>query len=86
MKVAVIGAGISGLTFVAALKRRAPDIEVAMFERDAVPAFDDAIGMMDEERISAGLHKKAHDVRRGKSGGHPEWCGSDQLRLKMQIL
>jgi salicylate hydroxylase len=34
MKIAVIGAGISGLTFSAALKRYAPGIQVELYERD----------------------------------------------------
>ena len=34
MKIGVIGAGISGLTFTAALRRSAPDIQVQLYERD----------------------------------------------------
>ena len=34
MKVALIGSGISGLTFTAAPKRQAPEAEVTLFERD----------------------------------------------------
>jgi 2-polyprenyl-6-methoxyphenol hydroxylase-like FAD-dependent oxidoreductase len=34
MKIAVIGAGISGLTFAAAMKRFAPGIQVELYERD----------------------------------------------------
>ena len=37
MKIAVIGAGISGLTFTAALRRLAPGIQVQLFERDLRP-------------------------------------------------
>ena len=32
MKIAVIGAGISGLTFAAALQRFSPDIQVELYE------------------------------------------------------
>ena len=34
MKIAVIGAGIGGLTFAAALRHLAPQIEVELYERD----------------------------------------------------
>lgn len=34
MKIAVIGAGVSGLTFAAAMRRHAPSTEVALYERD----------------------------------------------------
>ena len=34
MKIAVIGAGISGLTFAAAMRRFSPQTEVEVFERD----------------------------------------------------
>ena len=37
MRVGVIGAGIGGLTFAAAMGRLAPDVEVAVFEADASP-------------------------------------------------
>ena len=37
MRVGVIGAGIGGLTFAAAMRRLAPDVELAMFEADASP-------------------------------------------------
>jgi 2-polyprenyl-6-methoxyphenol hydroxylase-like FAD-dependent oxidoreductase len=36
-KVAVVGAGLSGLTFAAATKRLAPALEVSVYERDASP-------------------------------------------------
>jgi glycine/D-amino acid oxidase-like deaminating enzyme len=34
MKIAVIGAGISGLTFAAAIQRFSPEIQVDVYERD----------------------------------------------------
>jgi salicylate hydroxylase len=37
LKIAVIGAGISGLTFAAALKRSAPEIQVQIYERELRP-------------------------------------------------
>lgn len=37
MRVAVFGAGISGLTFVAALRRAVPEAQIEVFERDAAP-------------------------------------------------
>ena len=38
MRVGVIGAGVSGLTFAAAMGRLAPEVEVSIFEADASPA------------------------------------------------
>jgi salicylate hydroxylase len=35
MRVAVVGAGIAGLTFAAAMRKLAPTVEVALYERDA---------------------------------------------------
>ncbi len=37
MKVVIIGAGISGLTLAALLRRKAPDMEVALYEKDQGP-------------------------------------------------
>src|SRR5215472_16312080 len=37
MKVAVIGAGISGLTFAAAMQRYSPQTQVEVYERDQSP-------------------------------------------------
>ena len=34
MKIAVIGAGVSGLTFAAAMRRFAPKTQVELYERD----------------------------------------------------
>src|SRR5436190_910400 len=38
MQVAVVGAGIAGLTFAAAMRKYAPAAEVTLYERDASPA------------------------------------------------
>jgi salicylate hydroxylase len=38
MQVAVVGAGIAGLTFAAAMRKLAPSAEVTLYERDASPA------------------------------------------------
>jgi 2-polyprenyl-6-methoxyphenol hydroxylase-like FAD-dependent oxidoreductase len=35
MRIAVIGGGLSGLTFAAAMRQKAPGDEVTLFERDA---------------------------------------------------
>ena len=35
MKVAVVGAGLGGLTFAGAMKKHSPGVEVAVYERDA---------------------------------------------------
>ena len=35
MRVAVVGAGVAGLTFAAAMRKFAPAVEVALYERDA---------------------------------------------------
>lgn len=46
MRIAVVGAGISGLTFTAALRQRAPAIKVVVYERDPGPlARGYALGM-----------------------------------------
>jgi len=37
MRVAVIGAGISGLTFAAAMQHYSPQTQVEVYERDQIP-------------------------------------------------
>lgn len=61
MKVAVIGAGISGLTFTAAMKRQAPEAEVTLFERD----------------VSAGAGRMAMRSVSGTEPAWPRWQSWD---------
>jgi salicylate hydroxylase len=69
MKISVIGAGISGLTLAAAMRQKAPDAEVTLFERDASASSRTqgyAIGLRSGMGLAALAEMGLHDAVVGK--------------------
>jgi salicylate hydroxylase len=74
MKVAVIGAGVSGLTFAAAMRKAAPDVEIALFERDPSPTHR-------PQGYAIGLRNGTGLTALGELGLRDAVVGSDSIRV-----